>query len=218
MMIYKWEIETDISKRGMLKMGRNKGESRKMAQKFSEMSLGELWQLFPIILSEPKADWKEWYIEEEAKLKEVLPPDQVVRISHIGSTAIEGIWAKPIIDILAEVTKDSDLQSFKEYLTSAGYLCMSENSRRLSFNKGYTEKGFAEKVFHLHLRREGDNDELYFRDYLNQFPDTAKEYEKLKLGLWKQYEHNRDSYTDAKTDFVKKYTLIAKDIAVFKTM
>lgn len=95
---------------------------------------------------------------------------------------------------------------------------MSENSRRLSFNKGYTEKGFAEKVFHLHLRREGDNDELYFRDYLNQFPDTAKEYEKLKLGLWKQYEHNRDSYTDAKTDFVKKYTLIAKDIAVFQIM
>ena len=50
-----------------------------------------------------------------------------------------------IIDILAEVTKDSDLQSFKEYLTSAGYLCMSENSRRLSFNKGYTEKGFADQ-------------------------------------------------------------------------
>lgn len=191
-------------------MGRNKGESKKMGQKFSEMSLGELWRLFPIILSEPKAYWKEWYIEEEAKLKEVLPADQVVRISHIGSTAIEGIWAKPIIDILAEVTKDSDLQSFKEYLTSAGYLCMSENSRRLSFNKGYTEKGFAEKVFHLHLRYYGDNDELYFRDYMNDHPALAAQYEKLKLSLWKKYEYDRDAYTDAKSAFVDKYTGCAK--------
>ena len=84
--------------------------------------------------------------------------------------------------------------------------------------KDIRKRALQRKVFHLHLRREGDNDELYFRDHLNQYPDTAKEYEKLKLGLWKRYEHNRDSYTDAKTDFVKKYTLIAKDIAVFKTM
>lgn len=183
-----------------------------MGQKLSEMSLEELWQLFPIILTEHKAYWKEWYIEEEEKLKEVLPAEQVVRISHIGSTAIEGIWAKPIIDILVEVTKDGNLQSFKEYLTSAGYICMSENRRRLSFNKGYTENGFAEKVYHLHLRREGDHDEVYFRDYLNLYPDAAREYEKLKLGLWKQYEHNRDGYTDAKTEFVKKYTLKAREM------
>lgn len=181
-----------------------------MSKKLSEMSLEELWQLFPIILTEHKAYWREWYIEEETKLKEALPADQMVRISHIGSTAIKGIWAKPIIDILAEVAVDSDLQSFKEYLAAAGYLCMSESSRRLSFNKGYTENGFAEKVYHLHLRMEGDNDELYFRDYLNLHPEAAREYEKLKLGLWKQYEYNRDGYTEAKTEFVKKYTLKAK--------
>lgn len=178
------------------------------------MSLEELWQRFPIILTDHKAYWKEWYIEEEGKLKEILPGDQIVRISHIGSTAVEGIWAKPIIDILAEAVVDSDLQSFREYLALAGYLCMSESSQRLSFNKGYTENGFAEKVFHLHLRREGDNDELYFRDYLNLHPETAREYEKLKLGLWKQYEHNRDGYTDAKTEFVKKYTLKAKNMVI----
>ena len=135
----------------------------------------------------------------------------MVRISHIGSTAIEGIWAKPIIDILIEVTEHGDFQFLKDCLFKAGYLCMSEDNQRLSFNKGYTENGFAKKVFHLHLHRAGDNDELFFRDYLNSHPKVAKEYEKLKLGLWKQYEHNRDGYTNAKTEFVKEYTLKAKD-------
>lgn len=182
-----------------------------MGKKLSEMSLEELWQLFPIILTEHKPYWSEWYAEEAAMLQEVLPGSQVVRISHIGSTAIEGIWAKPIIDILVEITGDSDFQFFKDCLITAGYLCMSENDRRLSFNKGYTEDGFAERVFHLHLRRSGDNDELYFRDYLITHADAAKEYEKLKLSLWKPYEHDRDGYTEAKSELVKKYTAKAKD-------
>lgn len=97
-------------------------------------------------------------------------------------------------------------------LFSNGYICMSQSEDRISFNKGYTENGFSEKVFHLHLRYAGDNDELYFRDYLIEFPDIAKEYEKLKISLWKEYEHNRDAYTNAKTEFVKKYTEKAKSI------
>ena len=56
------------------------------------------------------------------------------------------------------------------------------------------------------LRYAGDNDELFFRDYLNEHPIVAKEYETLKLKLWKQYEHNRDAYTGAKTDFIFKWT------------
>lgn len=66
----------------------------------SEMTLEELWQLFPIVLSKHRDEWKEWYGEEKALLTEILPPD--VRITHIGSTAIEGIWAKPIVDIRVE--------------------------------------------------------------------------------------------------------------------
>lgn len=50
----------------------------------------------------------------------------------------------------------------------------------------------------------GDNDELCFRDYLNEHPHVAKEYEKLKLSLQRQYEHNRDAYTEAKSTFVKE--------------
>ena len=89
---------------------------------------------------------------------------------------------------------------------------MSRNERRMSFNKEYTESGFAERVFHLHLRYAGDNDELYFRDYLREHPGIAKEYEQLKLLLRKRFEHDRDGYTDAKSEFIKRYTAEAKSL------
>ncbi len=84
------------------------------------------------------------------------------------------------------------------------------DGNRITLNKGYTEQGFAEKVFHLHIRIMGDNDELFFRDYLNEHEEIAKEYEVLKLSLWKEFEHDRDGYTNAKTNFIKKYTNLAK--------
>ena len=179
-----------------------------MGKKLSEMTLEELWQLFPIYLTEYQPCWQEWFSEEESLLKNALSSTE--RISHIGSTAIPSIWAKPIVDILVEIPKGSNLFVYKDLIVHNGYICMSENEKGLSFNKGYTENGFAERVFHLHLRYAGDNSELYFRDYLIEHLNVAKEYEELKLNLWKKYEHNRDAYTNAKTDFVKKYTQKAK--------
>ena len=181
-----------------------------MGKKLSDMTLEELWQLFPIILIEHQECWEEWYAEEENLLKNALP--QNVRISHIGSTAIPTIWAKPIIDILVEVPKECEILSYKVLIVNCGYICMSQKENRISFNKGYTENGFAERVFHLHLRYAGDNDELYFRDYLTEYSDIAREYEEMKLGLWKKYEHDRDAYTNAKTEFVKDYTRKAKSM------
>lgn len=108
-------------------------------------------------------------------LKKAMP--QVIRISHIGSTAIGFIWAKPIIDILVEIPKEFELSGYKDLVVNSGYVCMAQNADRISFNKGYTENGFAARVFHLHLRHTGDNDELYFRDYLIEHPDVAHEYE-----------------------------------------
>lgn len=179
-----------------------------MGKKLSEMTLEELWQLFPIILIEHQECWENWYSEEESFLRKGLL--SVSRISHIGSTAIPTIWAKPIIDILVEIPRESNIFDYKDTIVKNGYICMSQSENRLSFNKGYTKTGFSDRVFHLHLRYEGDNDELYFRDYLIEYPEIAKEYEKLKLSLWKKHEHNRDAYTNAKTEFVNKYTKEAK--------
>ena len=175
-----------------------------MGKKLSEMSLEELWQLFPIVLSKHQDCWKEWYSEEEFLLKNALSSTK--RISHIGSTAIPSIWAKPIVDILVEIPKESNLLDYKDLIINNGYICMLQSENGMSFNKGYTENGFAERVFHLHLRYVGDNNELYFRDYLIEQPDVAKEYEELKLRLWKKYEHNREAYTNAKTELVEEYT------------
>ena len=183
-----------------------------MSPTLEEMSLEELWQLFPIFLREHQAEWKGWYEEERLRLLSFLPEHQIVRLSHIGSTSVKTGWVKPIVDILLEIPKAADMAVMRDLLLQNGYLLMSESEGRMSFNKGYTPSGFAERVFHLHLRYEGDHDELYFRDYLQEHPAVAKDYEKLKLSLWKQYEHNRDAYTDAKTNFIKKYTENAKKL------
>lgn len=182
-----------------------------MRQKnLSELSLEELWQLFPIVLTAHQECWTDWYQEERELLKEQLPYAE--RISHIGSTAVNGIWAKPIIDILVEVSREEKLVNLKASIERCGYLCMAESIRRIDFNKGYTLQGYAERVFHLHLCYEGDNDELYFRDYLQVNPTVAKEYERLKLDLWKLYEHDRNRYTMQKGDFIKQCTQKGKEI------
>lgn len=182
-----------------------------MSKKLSEMTLEELWLLFPIKLVPHKGQWKKQYEEMAAVLQENLSSCDVVRISHMGSTAINNIWAKDIVDILVELASDEDMTAAAGIIKKSGFYKMSELADRISFNYGYTENGFAEKVYHLHLRYAGDNDELYFRDYLNDNPDTAKEYEKLKLSLWHRYEHNRDGYTEAKTEFIRKHTADAKE-------
>ena len=187
-----------------------KYNAKSKKKKLSEMSLEELWQLFPIFLTPHQECWKNWYEEEEAVLKKIVI--QTERISHIGSTYIDGIWAKPIIDILLEVPHTCDLSEIKKLLEKNSYICMSHDSKRMSFNKGYTENGFAQKVFHIHLRYVGDCDEIYFRNYLMAHPEISKEYEKMKLKLWKEYEYDRDGYTNAKTDFIVRYTKKAKDL------
>ena len=83
---------------------------------------------------------------------------------------------------------------------------MSSSPSRVSMNKGYTESGYSEKVFHYHLRLKGDNPEIGFRDYLRANPDAASDYESLKKDLAVKYRNNRDAYTEGKTGFIKSLT------------
>ena len=181
-----------------------------MTKELCDMSLEELWALFPVSLVPPDDRWPLYFKEEKAHLKSVLPEDSVERISHIGSTAIGGIRAKNIVDILVEIPFDCDMEAVARGIERCGFIRMSTAEGRIYFNKGYTVDGFAEKVYHLHLRYEGDNDELYFRDYLNDHPAEAKKYEALKMKLWRRFEHDRDAYTAGKTRFVRRLTRAAR--------
>ena len=80
-----------------------------------------------------------------------------------------------------------------------GYTVMAETTvpeYQLDLCKGYTPLGFAEKVFHLHIRHLGDWDEPYFCKYLNLHPEKAQEYADLKMKLQTQFKHDRDSSAD----------------------
>jgi len=181
-----------------------------MGKELSDMTLEELWELFPVFLVEHDDAWRRQYEEVEVCLVDLLSDCSVERISHIGSTAVDGIWAKDIVDVLVEFPSQSSLREAAGKLEHSGFTMMSNGAERISLNLGYTKDGFAQKVYHVHLRLSGDNDELYFRDYLNAHPQTAKEYEALKLRLWKEFEHDRDAYTGAKTEFIKKVTARAR--------
>lgn len=175
-----------------------------------DMTLEELWDLFPITFVDTNTNFKNIYLEEEHNLKFLLG-NYIKRISHIGSTSIKNIKTKPIIDILIEI--DFDNKSIvKDILLNNNYLLMNENTNKISFNKGYTINGYDDKVFHLHIKNYGDCDELYFRDYLNDNLDKSKEYENLKLELYNQFKPNRDLYTDGKTKFINEIVDKAKEI------
>ena len=183
-----------------------------MGKELSEMTLEELWELFPIFLVQHDDKWKNYYKEIESSIMDLLSDYPVERISHIGSTAIQGIWAKNIVDVMVEISEKADIEELAHVMERNGFIGMSFETNRISLNKGYTKEGFADKVYHIHLRYTGDNDELYFRDYLNEHPQVAKDYESLKLELWKKFEHDRDAYTNAKTEFIRKWTTEARRI------
>ncbi len=180
-----------------------------MDKELSNMTLEELWKLFPIILEDHNVDYKKWYIEEKQNIEKAVGKEAVKRISHIGSSAVMGLISKPTIDILLEIESQDEIVKIERLLIKNGWLMMSSAKTphlNYVFNKGYTKEGFAEKVYHLHIRCLGDWNELYFRDYLIDHKKVANEYGKLKLKLGKTYRNDRDGYTKAKTKFVEYYT------------
>lgn len=179
---------------------------------YDEMSAEELGKLFPIKLECYKEEWINIYNHEEKLLWKELS-QSIENLHHIGSTSVEGLIAKPTIDILMEIKNDCDINRLKEILIHMGYRCSEQKDRpapHLMFLKGYTDQGFKGQAFHIHVRYLGDWDELYFRDYLRTHSQVKNEYAELKIGLQKLYPFNREAYTDAKGSFIRKYTNIAK--------
>jgi len=184
-----------------------------MSKKLDEMTNDELWQLFPIILTPYQESWKLAYETEKEILFRAFG-NEIVRINHIGSTSVPGLTAKPTIDILLEVDEDIDISMFHQKAIKLGYLVSVQHENpapHLLLKRGYTELGFVGQAYHIHVRYPGDWGELYFCDYLRNHPSICMEYEDLKYHLQKQYEHNRNKYTEGKSDFILSITQRAKD-------
>ncbi len=171
-----------------------------------EMSSRELGTLFPIVLAEYDPLWPARYAGEAALIERMLGPDTVARISHIGSTAVPGMLAKPTIDILLEVHDDVDGPRLVRSFSEMGYYHTLHPERpppHLMFMKGYTPRGFAGQAFHVHARFCGDWPEFSFRDYLADHPAEAERYAALKRRLQARHRFDREAYTDGKTAFIR---------------
>lgn len=96
-----------------------------MEKELSEMTLKELWELFPIILKEYNTDYKKWYETEKQRLLSYIDKKNIIRINHIGSSAVEGLIAKPTIDVLLEIDNESNIKQLTNTLLNNGWLLMS---------------------------------------------------------------------------------------------
>ena len=190
----------------------------------SELTPQEFQKTFPITLADVVPEYADWYEEEKAGLLGVIDAKDIVRINHIGSSAIPNIKAKPVVDILLEIDGTCNVDNIVEALKGIDFgveVCMKkENPFEYLLAKGMTVDGFAERVFLLHLRYAGDWDELYFRDYLLENPDVAAKYSGLKEKILKDISEGKlermpigqpNGYSNAKSSFVKEISLKAKD-------
>ena len=194
-----------------------------MKKKVSELSAEEFNKVFPIILKEHNSSYKDWYENEKQNILNAVKTENIARINHIGSCAVEGLIAKPIIDILLEIDGSCNVTKLLDNLKVIGYddemPSRNDDPMRLLVHKGYSSDGYAEKVYHLHIRYLGNWDELYFRDFLIANPDVATEYGKLKLNIVIDIEKGLiermpngipNGYSKAKFAFVEKYSKSAK--------
>lgn len=181
-----------------------------------EMADEERAKLFPIILNDYIPAWPQWYAEEKERLIQLIGAGNIVRVNHIGSTAVPGLTAKPTVDILLEIAENTDVEKLIASLPDDEYVCLRQQTNStldlIMFLKGYTCAGFAEKVYHIHVRYPGDWDEPHFRDYLIAHPEAADAYAALKRDLKERFEHDRDGYTNAKGEFIKAVTKRARNI------
>ena len=96
-------------------------------KELSEMTLEELWELFPIIIKDYNPDYKNWYEVEKISLTKEFS-NIILRLNHIGSTSVEGLKSKPTVDILMEISTDSDIKKVQDKLSSMGWILMNSTN------------------------------------------------------------------------------------------
>ncbi|MEE8353859.1 MAG: GrpB family protein [Dehalococcoidales bacterium] len=163
------------------------------------------------------AAWPRMFEAEKRHLRACLPGHLIGRIEHFGSTAVPGLAAKPIVDMLVEVTS---LPETRETAPAILLPPVYDYFWRALFNE-YVPPFYAffikrdsegQRSHHIHII-EADSelwDRLLLRDYLIEHPEVAKEYADLKLQLAANHAGDRIAYTMAKTEFIVRVTATAK--------
>jgi GrpB-like predicted nucleotidyltransferase (UPF0157 family) len=181
-------------------------------QKINRVLRDEVW----VVPYDPC--WPELFVLEREHLQSCLPHDLIKRIEHFGSTAVPGLAAKPIIDILVEVTDlEQTRQRIAPILEAQGYdyfLRPTSGDDVPPFYAWFIKRDKqGRRTHHIHMVEghfEEHWDRLLFRDYLIENPEAAKAYQELKLKLADEHPGDRIAYTEAKTAFIQRVTSQAK--------
>ncbi len=158
----------------------------------------------PIRLSPYDPDWPGRFERERALLQEAIGEWVVGGIHHVGSTAVPGLEAKPIIDILVGVRDLDESRACFEPLARLGYLYAPYLPDEMHW---FCKPDPSRRTHHLHLVPAGSRryeEEPAFRDRLRADPTAAGEYAALKRDLAGRFEHDREGYTAAKAEFIRR--------------
>jgi GrpB-like predicted nucleotidyltransferase (UPF0157 family) len=148
--------------------------------------------------------WVPRFEVEKALLETLLAPWRRGPIEHVGSTAIFGLCAKPVIDIMVGVTSLASSEPAKVALAEAGYQYADYKTDVMHW---FCKPSFAMRTHHLHLipyQSQLWHDRLRFRDALRTSSTLAAEYGALKLELARKFELDREAYTEAKSPFIAR--------------
>ncbi|MBS4745116.1 GrpB family protein [Bacillus safensis] len=147
------------------------------------------------------AEWVKEFEMEKKRIEEVIG-QYIVNVHHIGSTAVSGLSAKPIIDIAIEINHFVDGEQCATALQGLGYSYRGTNvlPERHYFSKG------EPRTHQIHMYQTGNRyllEQINFRDYLRSNELAKSEYQQLKLNLSSVCKNDKHKYAEGKTDFVK---------------
>lgn len=147
--------------------------------------------------------WPQKFVAEAAVLRRILG-DEIVAMHHVGSTAVPGLKAKPIIDILVEVRDITRIEAYNEAMRAHGYEPMGDYG--LPGRRYFPKDVDGERVVHAHVWQVGNSEierHLVFRDYLRTHPEEAAAYAAVKEELAQRFPDNSTAYVAGKDSFVK---------------
>lgn len=151
--------------------------------------------------------WPTMFDEEAKRLRATLDPSLILGLEHFGSTAVPGLSAKPIIDILIAVRSLAGAQStFVEALRNLDYVYWADNPKkdRMFFVKGMPPFG-SRRSHHVHVTETHGEmwQRLAFRDYLRTHPGEAETYQQIKRRLAAEHRSDREAYTGGKSAYIE---------------